>query len=478
MRPHHPSVSWWTCCAPGQHHGTRRPPLGGSLTLCPLQCLSNTGVAISYAGLRPLGASTLVDVLAGPEALPPLLTPAADGSLLKDVSISAAPAAMSPQTAGSHQDIGQPQAHSTPTTQTTPTFRHWPYLTPCMDTDAAALYNAARSAAMEGASLPRLDHTTSLQTSGHPADAMILRGITHGFSTQYSDPPVLTPTASYNHRSAVQFAAHIDAYVDKELVELALSGPYSRPPFTPWFVSSPMMSKEKSGGDGRRVIVDLSFPDGGINQHIAPHIFDGEEAVHNLPTINSAVSTIAAAPPGDIHMAVIDLSRAYRQFPVTSLDWPLLGISWRDMWSFDRRLPFGCRMSSYIMQSVAEFISRALARRRVSAHMYLDDILVISRTSQLAAKDYQAVLNLLGELGLDVAVHKLQPPSPAVIWLRIRIDVDNNTLSIHKLKLGQIKDCMARAAKCSYITKKHQQRLIGLANHLAQGRHLRPHQGH
>ena len=251
-------------------------------------------------------------------------------------------------------------------------------------------------------------------------------------------------------------------------MELALSGPYSRPPFTPWFVSSPMMSREKSGGDGRRVIVDLSFPDGGINQHIAPHIFDGAEAVHNLPTINSAVSTIAAAPPGDIHMAVIDLSRAYRQFPVTSLDWPLLGISWRDMWSFDRRLPFGCRMSSYIMQSIAEFITRALARRRVSAHMYLDDILVISRTSQLTAKDYQAVLNLLGELGLDVAVHKLHPPSPAVIWLCIRIDVDNNTLSIHKLKLGQIKDCMARAAKCSYITKKHQQRLIGLANHLAK----------
>ena len=354
-------------------------------------------------------------------------------------------------------------------------YHRWPFPASCMETGAAELYDAARTAAIQGRPPPRLDHTTSLVTSawedeatGHPADKMILRGIKQGFSIQYAGPPIMTPPATYNHQSANNFPEHIDQYVRHETAEAALSGPYNAPPFTPWFVASPIMSREKSGGDGRRVIVDLSFPDGGINQYIAPHVFDGQDVSHNLPTVTSAVSTIAASPPGDVHMAVIDLSRAYRQFPVNPLDWPLLGIYWRGAWSFDRRLPFGCRMSSFSMQSAAEFIVRALAKRQVRAHMYLDDIIVISPTKDIAERDYKKVLTLLHQLGLAVAPRKLQPPATAVTWLGIRIDVGENQLSIPMEKLGQIKDCMAVAADRAYLTKRHLQRLIGLANHLCK----------
>ena len=362
-----------------------------------------------------------------------------------------------------------------PCTYRTPDYRHWPFPARCMDADAATLYDAARTAAIQGQSPPSLDHTTSLDTeawiteaTGHPADEMILRGIKQGFSIQYAGPPLMAPPAKYNHQSAEKFPAHIDKYVQRETEEAALSGPYHTPPFTPWFVASPIMSREKSGGDGRRIIVDLSFPNGGINQYIAPHVFDGKDVTHNLPTVTSAVATIAAAPPGDVHMAVIDLSRAYRQFPVNPLDWPLLGIYWKGAWSFDRRLPFGCRMSSFCMQSVAEFIIRALTARQVTAYMYLDDIIAISPTKEIALRDYNKVLALLQKLGLAIAAQKLQPPATAVIWLGIRIDVDANQLSIPPQKLGLIKDCMAAAADQRYLTKKHLQRLIGLANHLTK----------
>ena len=356
-----------------------------------------------------------------------------------------------------------------------PDYRRWPFPAQAMPTDTAKLYDAAKDAALRGGPAPRLDDTTNLNISawerevtGHPADTTIIKGIKQGFAIQYTGPPRLTPPAMYNHQSAVNFPTHIDAYIDGEIADAALSGLYTTPPFTPWFTSSPMMSREKSGKEGRRIIVDLSFPDGGINYHIPPHIFDGRDAVHNLPTIASAVATIAATPPGDIHLAVIDLSRAYRQFPVSPLDWPLLGISWRSKWAFDRRLPFGCRMSSFIMQSVAEFIVRALASRQVRTHMYLDDIIVVSPTKQVADRDFQCVLALLQELGLAVATHKLQPPSPSVTWLGIDIDVDRNQLSIPPTKLGQIKDCMAAAASRKYLQKKLLQHLIGLANHLSK----------
>ena len=181
----------------------------------------------------------------------------------------------------------------------------WPYPAPNMDHDAACIYDAALLARSTGALPPRVDHTTSLktaqweaETTAHQYDTMVIHGIKHGFSMQYTGPPILRPTDKYNHHSAGAFADHVNEYVRREIQEGALSGPYKDPPFTPWFVSSPLMTREKSSGDGRRIIVDLSFPEGGINKHIIPHRFNGREAIHNLPTISAAVSTIAHMCPG------------------------------------------------------------------------------------------------------------------------------------------------------------------------------------
>ena len=369
-------------------------------------------------------------------------------------------------------------AASAPATNHPPINRSckgWPFPAQSFPTQDAEIYEAARRAAEGRATPPRIDHTTSLKTdtweresTNHPADDIVIRGIKFGFSTQYAGPPILGPTSSYNHKSAMEYPADVDNYVARETRDGALSGPYTKPPFVPWFVSSPIMTREKSGGDGRRIIVDLSYPDGGVNLHIAPHVFDGRDAVHNLPTIDSAVATIAATPPGDVCMAVIDLSRAYRQFPVAPLDWPILGIFWKGAWSFDKRLPFGCRMSSFAMQSIAEFIVRALHVRKVNTHMYLDDIVIISPTLQIAKRDFADVLTLLDQLGLQVAVHKLQHPSTIVTWLGVTFDIRKNQLSIQRDKLDQIKHCMALASRKQFITKKHLQRLIGLANHLAK----------
>ena len=354
-------------------------------------------------------------------------------------------------------------------------YKGWPFPARSVSGPTGALYDAARSAFTRDTPHPRVDHTTDLlidiwvrESTGHPADQLVLDGLRFGFPIQYKGPPVVTPTAKYNHHSAEAYSTYVDKYMDKETSLGALDGPYEAPPFVPWFVASPLMTREKDGGDGRRIIVDLSFPEGGINKYIAPHVFNGGDATHNLPTITSAVETIAATCPGDIHLAVVDLSRAYRQFPVHPLDWPLLGIYWKGAWSFDRRLPFGSRMSSYIMQTIAEFLVRALATRGIHAHMYLDDIIIVSTSKDIAMREYRDTIKLLGDLGLTVAPNKIQPPAPAVRWLGIWIDVSLNQLSIPEGKLTQIKNCMATAARRKFITKKHLQRLIGLANHVAK----------
>ena len=356
-----------------------------------------------------------------------------------------------------------------------PDYKKWPYPTLAMPSATANIYEQALAARLAGDTPPRVDQDTTLHiqawrdaTTGHWQDGMILHGIAHGFPIQYTGPPQLGDTARYNHATAVNFASHTQEYMDKETACHALQGPFQTPPFTPWFHASPLMTRQKGDGTGRRIIVDLSYPDGGINEHIPHHIYNGKEAVHRLPTIESAVGTIATMCPGDIHLSVIDLSRAYRHFPVDPLDWPLLGIYWQKMWAFDRRLPFGSRMSSYVMQMIADFIVRLLKTERITSHMYLDDIIILSPTRQLAHSHYTRVMERLEALGLKVALNKLQPPSPRVKWLGIIIDVDNNSLSIPIDKLAQIKKSMADASRSKTLTRKHLQRLVGLANHLAK----------
>ena len=120
------------------------------------------------------------------------------------------------------------------------------------------------------------------------------------------------------------------------------------------------------------------------------------------------------------------------------------------------------------MQRIADFIVRALASRGIRSHMYLDDIIMVSPTMTTAKRDYAEILALLERLGLTVAHHKLQPPAPCVTWLGITIDVPGNQLSIYSDKLEHINSCMAVAARRTFLNKKHLQRLIGLANHLAK----------
>lgn len=76
----------------------------------------------------------------------------------------------------------------------------------------------------------------------------------------YSD--VLPKTVLKNHPSAVEFPRHIEEFLSTELKFRAIEGPVTAPPFKPWYRISPLMTRPKKGSLQRRVIVDLSYPEG------------------------------------------------------------------------------------------------------------------------------------------------------------------------------------------------------------------------
>ena len=99
------------------------------------------------------------------------------------------------------------------------------------------------------------------EATGHEADNYVLEGVQYSLQLQYGGPPLKDSIdRPPNHSSAREYPVHIQEYIDKETREGALVGPLPRPPFKPWCVFSPMMSRPKDNGAKRRIIVDLLSP--------------------------------------------------------------------------------------------------------------------------------------------------------------------------------------------------------------------------
>ena len=129
----------------------------------------------------------------------------------------------------------------------------------------ADIYTTVKMTGMSNALAARVQMPSALNlpvwqrmATGHPDDELVIHGVTSGFSLQYWGPKTPSDFKIYNHPSATAYPTHVSSYIAKEVEHGALIGPYTDLPFT-WIHLSPLMTRQKST-DGRRIIVDLSYP--------------------------------------------------------------------------------------------------------------------------------------------------------------------------------------------------------------------------
>ena len=123
-----------------------------------------------------------------------------------------------------------------------------------------------------------------------------------------------------NHKGARDFAPFIDNYLQREVANGRMLGPFDYPPFEQ-FAISPLNSVPKSDSEERRVIVDLSWPIGeSVNGGIDGEMYLGEPSDLHFPTIDDIISLIHNADRGCL-IYKRDLKSAYRQFFVDPGDW-------------------------------------------------------------------------------------------------------------------------------------------------------------
>lgn len=291
-------------------------------------------------------------------------------------------------------------------------------------------------------------------------DKVICKYLRYGWPLGYhkKTPPEST---DQNHPSANQHLAQVQEFINKEMSFNAILGPFEEPPFAPWFRSSPVVTRPKKDSIERRVIVDLSYPEGqGVNDGIDICDYFGTNITYTLPSLGDLIQRLQDLGPNALVWKA-DLARAYRQMRIDPLDTPLLRIKVAGRYYVDLCLPFGCRTSSAACQRLSNAVIYLHRKEGYFALAYLDDYGGCEADLTSASNSYESFLQLASHLGLQLAEHKCVPPCTDIDWLGYRVDTVQMSITIPTAKLEQAVAECDRWANRSVASKKMIQSLAG-----------------
>jgi len=324
-----------------------------------------------------------------------------------------------------------------------------------------------------------------LQGYAKPKLKRLLDGIKFGVRLGYTGQRDSRCTVvRANHPSAeLPFAKElIDAEIAGELAKGRMAGPFALPasaqhrrqrgdhmwssPAVPFafFMTSPVAVVPKPGGDGWRIIDDLSKGDNAVNASI-----DEKVVKLRYEQFQAALDMVVKLGRG-CELAKIDWKSAFRQIAVHADDCCVLGISWRGKLFFRLVLPFGIRSAPFLFTEYAAALIWKMRSLGFDVTYYLDDILLggAKGTGKCAAA--VAELERLGaKLGIQYHPTKRDGPTTTIVFRGIGIDTIRMVLFIPEDKVVKANRAIAAvlSAHNRHAFLKQLQKCVGLLNFLA-----------
>ena len=255
-------------------------------------------------------------------------------------------------------------------------------------------------------------------------------------------------------------------YLEKEIKEGAVIGPFKSPPFKGPCRISPLNSVAKKESASRRVIVDLSFPENkSVNSGIKADFFLGKHDKLKFPNIDDLVRIIHKKSPGAL-LFKRDLSRAYRQLPADVGTVHLLGYWFRENYYFDLSLPMGLVSSSRFCQMLSDSIVYIFRTQGYDAVNYIDDF-GGGESPDEAWNVFYTLGKIISDIGMTEAQEKASPPSHIMIFLGLEVNTLLMTLRIPADKLQDIRNLLKEWENKHTASKRDTQQLCGLLNFVA-----------
>lgn len=239
-----------------------------------------------------------------------------------------------------------------------------------------------------------------------------------------------------------KYIPEVTKLMSKLVEQGRLAGPFPTNPLPSTLHVSPLQTVPKSGGDGFRLVHNLSFPDPeemSINAFIEEGKYLGEEADLTYPAVSELAAMVAAIGP-DARIWSVDIRSAYKLLRIDPGDYQYTGMVWNKCLWFDPTCPFGARSSAYNMQRVSTAVCETFMQLHGGVvKNYLDDFASAAAPGK-AELHYKQFLELLDYLGLEVAPEKCAPPKSVGTWLGIEVDAKKMQMRIPKSKLKELID--------------------------------------
>ncbi|XP_070546134.1 uncharacterized protein [Ptychodera flava] len=135
----------------------------------------------------------------------------------------------------------------------------------------------------------------------------------------------------------------------------------------------------------------------------------------------------------------------------------------------DTRLPFGAAQSPEIFTRITQSITRMMRRKGYDVVIvYLHDFLIIADSNLACEQAFNALQQLLQQLGFSINWEMVVEPTQCLTFLGIEINAHTRTLSLDGNKLQELSDLLEYWLPKRRATKRELQQLIGKLNWAAR----------
>lgn len=265
-----------------------------------------------------------------------------------------------------------------------------------------------------------------------------------GYHIEFTQNPVqlvLPPLLPFSEEETLAMDNEIKSLQDKGAIHQASLS-------DPGFVSSLFMVPKKGGG--QRPVINLKA----LNNFVEYSHFK-MEGIHMLRDLLRK----------DDFMVKLDLKDAYFTVPVWINHQKYLRFLWKGtMWEF-ACLPFGLASAPRVFTKIMKPVIGMLRKMGVRLIVYLDDILIMAESKQLATQHAQLVASTLENLGFVVNYEKsVLTPSLQMEFLGFLVDSKTLTLALPHEKVRKIQRECQKALTVPSLTLRKLASLIGLLN--------------
>ena len=214
----------------------------------------------------------------------------------------------------------------------------------------------------------------------------LFSSLEHGFDTLVADHNLPTFECK-NSLSARQNPSIVDELLQTELDKGYVKGSFPQPPFNSYRVSPLEIATHKYSGKNR-LIFDLSSPhkkaDPSVND-----LINKEQCSLSHVKIDDAIQLIQQFGVGSL-MCKTDMTDAFKQIPIRPNQWHLFCFKWKTNYYHYVRLPFGCRSSSKLFDTLSSAICW-IAKNNYGIHNILHLFIFKYNVSKLSVPMIQYV---------------------------------------------------------------------------------------